>query len=106
MLNLGPSSVVLPVYFTSIMRRSPLAKHGSASVPTPLEPFGQSSRSLGGAGGVLGAGGATAAGGAALGATAGGSFFFASSSQPKTSEANPRLNSKPVLMACGIRARR
>src|SRR4051794_35183415 len=89
MLNLGPSSVVLPVYVTVIMRESPLARHGSACVPTPLDPAGQSSRSLG-AGAAVG-GGATGAAAAteALGLEAGASFF-ASSSQAKSTVASTK----------------
>src|SRR4051812_26854678 len=70
------------------MRASPLARHGLSDVPTPLEPLGQSSRSLAGGGSTLGAGGgATAA--AALGFAAAG-FFSTSSSQPARSTTNVR----------------
>ena len=73
------------------MRELPLAKQGSAEVPTPLDPLGQSSRSLGGAGGVLGTGGGVGAGAAALGLVAAGGF--ASSSQPSWSVRNGKVNS-------------
>src|SRR4051794_1925160 len=74
------------------MRESPLALQGSAEVPMPLEPSGQSSRGLGGAGGGAGGGvlDATAAT-LALGAGAG-SSFFGSSLQPKRSAAHERIN--------------
>src|SRR6478752_3589091 len=74
------------------MRDSPLARQGSAEVPTPLEPLGQSSRSLGGAGGVLGTGGVGMAAAGALG-LAGGASFLASSSQPSRSVVNERASS-------------
>src|SRR6187402_213213 len=69
------------------MRDSPVARHGLAEVPMPLEPLGQSSRSLAG-GSALGAGGGATTGGAALGLAADG-FFSASSSQPARSVARP-----------------
>src|SRR5262245_28009671 len=85
--NLGPSSVVLPVYLTSIMRVSPLPRQGAAEVPTPLEPWGQSSRSLGGASAVGATAGAALASAAALGLV-GAASFLGSSSQPSRSAAN------------------
>src|SRR6478609_1144121 len=68
------------------MRASPFPRHGSFWVPTPLEPSGQSSRSLGGAG-VGGGGGGVTTAAEALG-FAGGSSFCAGSSQPSSSVAS------------------
>src|SRR5262245_22010046 len=53
--NDGPSSAILPVQATSIMRAIPLPSHGSLKVPTPLESLGQSSRGWAGGGGGGGA---------------------------------------------------
>src|SRR5687767_1565718 len=77
------------------MRESPLALHGSAFVPNPLEPSGQSSRGFGGAGGAVGAGtaGVAAAATDALGWT-GTDSFFASSSQPQRTAASVSVSRK------------
>src|SRR5450432_1025030 len=67
------------------MREAPFPRHGSVKVPIPLDPSGQSSRSLGGW--ALGAGGGATAATEALGLAAG-SSFLASSSQPRRSVAS------------------
>ena len=84
-MNFGPSSVVLPVYFTSIMRESPLPLHGASMVPMPLDPSGQSALGLGGSG--VGGGGGGAGATEALGFSAGASGF-GSSLQLKSSVPN------------------
>src|SRR3954465_8847323 len=89
-LNFGPSSVVFPVYFTSIMRDSPLPLQGSAGVPSPLEPSGQSSRGFGGS--TFGGGGGSEATAVALG-FAGAGASVGSFEQPKTSGASTRAAS-------------
>src|ERR1041384_7978105 len=103
MLNFGPSSVVLPVYFTSIMRASPLARQGFSEVPTPLEPLGQSSRSLGAGSGVgVGAGATTAALG--VGAAA----FFSAGSSSQLHKSAAKANASRGLcetVKCVIRRR-
>src|SRR5687768_16580842 len=87
MLNFGHSSVVLPVYATSIMRESPLARHGLSLVPGRVEPLGQSSLLLGVS--ALGVGGGAATAAAALG-LAGAASFLAASSQPNSRGASTR----------------
>jgi hypothetical protein len=74
------------------MRESPLPRHGSVKVPTPLDPSGQSSRSLGGWALGVGVGAGATVAAEALGLAAGDSSFLTSCSQPKTSVASTKTD--------------
>jgi hypothetical protein len=74
------------------MRESPLPRQGLSDVPTPLDPFGQSSRSLGGASAVGAAGGGATAAVGALALATGGASLAGSSSQPQASAASTTMS--------------